>query len=235
VIIAIDGPAGSGKSSTARAVSRELGLLYLDTGAMYRAVALAFLRAGRSATPEAAAAVVPGLRIEVDHVNGRMHVFLDGEDVTTAIRQPEVGTMASRVSTLRTVREKLVAEQRRIGRSHPDGVVLDGRDIGTVVFPDADLKIFMVADPAVRARRRLRDLEAQDVDASFEEVLREIEARDRQDRERALAPLRQADDALMLDTTDRDFEDQVQFVVRHARERAPRESVENCSPTDDAA
>jgi cytidylate kinase len=235
VIIAIDGPAGSGKSSTARAVARELGLLYLDTGAMYRAVALAFLRAGREATPQAAADLLPDLRIEVDHVDGQMHVRLDGEDVTQAIRQPEVGTMASRVSTLRAVREKLVAEQRRIGRSRPDGVILDGRDIGTVVFPDADLKIFMVADAAVRARRRLRDLQEQGVEAAFDEVLQEIEERDRQDRERALAPLRQADDALVVDTTDRAFEQQVQFVVQHARERTSRESVENCSPTDDVA
>jgi cytidylate kinase len=164
-----------------------------------------------------------------------MQVFLNGEDVSAAIRQPEVGQMASRVSTLRAVREKLVAEQRRIGRSHPEGVVLDGRDIGTVVFPDADLKVFMVADPDVRSRRRLRDLRAQGHEATFEDVLREIEERDRQDRERDLAPLRRADDAITLDTTDRSFDDQVQFVVQRARERADPSAVKNCSPMDDAA
>lgn len=235
MIIAIDGPAGSGKSSTARAVARELGLLYLDTGAMYRAVALAFLRAGRRATPEAAADLLAGVHIGIAYVDGDMRVFLNDEDVSAAIRQPEVGQMASRVSTLRAVRDKLVAEQRRIGRGHPEGVVLDGRDIGTVVFPDADLKIFMVADPDVRARRRLQDLRAQGHEATFEDVLREIEGRDRQDRERDLAPLRRADDAVTLDTTGRRFDEQVQFVVQKARERAPHKVVENCSPTDDAA
>lgn len=216
-------------------MARELGLLYLDTGAMYRAVALAFLRAGRTVSPAAAAALLPKVHIGIEYVDGEMQVFLNGEDVSAAIRQPEVGQMASRVSTLRAVREKLVAEQRRIGRSHPEGVVLDGRDIGTVVFPDADLKVFMVADPDVRSRRRLRDLRAQGHEATFEDVLREIEERDRQDRERDLAPLRRADDAITLDTTDRSFDDQVQFVVQRARERADPSAVKNCSPMDDAA
>ncbi len=217
MIITIDGPSGSGKSTTARAVARRLGYLYLDTGAMYRAVALAFLRADAAATPEAAAELLPGLRVDVRYEDGDMRVFLDREDVTGAIRSQEVGTMASRVSKLAAVREKLVREQRRIAREREQsegGVVLDGRDTGTVVFPDADLKIYMQADAEVRARRRQAEYAERGRPVPYEEVYREIVERDRQDRERALAPLRKADDAVELDTTHRTIEEQVDFVVK---------------------
>ena len=141
MIVAIDGPAGSGKTTTAREVARRLGYLYLNTGAMYRAVALAFLRADTEASLEGAAALLPALRLDVRHEEGNMHIFLHDEDVTNAINRPEVGQMASQVAKLAAVRTKLVAEQCRLGTIYGQdpGVVLEGRDIGTVVFPEADV------------------------------------------------------------------------------------------------
>ena len=227
MIVAIDGPAGSGKSTTAGEVARRLGYLYLNTGAMYRAVALAFMRTDTEASPEGAAAVLPTLRLDVRHKEGEMCIFLGDEDVAKAIKRPEVGQMASQVGTLAAVRAKLVAEQRRLGRlDGPDpGVVLEGRDIGTVVFPEAEVKIFLVADPEVRARRRQDELIAGGTPVSFEEVLAEIRQRDRQDRERALSPLRKADDAIELDTSHRSIDAQVQFVIDCVREREKARSV----------
>lgn len=227
MIIAIDGPAGSGKSTTARAVAERLGYLYLNTGAMYRAVALAFLQRGVVATPEEAAILLPALRLDVRYDAGAMRVLLDDEDVTDELGRPEVGQGASRVGQFADVRARLVAEQQRLGRRYrrDPGVVLEGRDIGTVVFPDADVKIFMVADPAVRARRRQAELVARGVPASLDDVLAEILQRDRQDQERTLSPLRKADDAVELDTTGRSIDDQVQFVVDRVRERGDLQAV----------
>jgi cytidylate kinase len=223
LIVAIDGPAGSGKSTTARRVAKETGYLYLDTGAMYRATALAFLRRDREATSEAARAVLPDVQLGVKHERGEMRILLGDDDVTRAIRTPAISRLTSTISELRPVREKLVEEQRRIARRFASeeggGIVIDGRDIGTVVFPDADVKVFVVADPEVRARRRKRDLEADEVSVSFEEVLADIKERDRQDRRRDIAPLRRAEDAIELDTTHRSVEEQVQFVVDRIRER----------------
>ena len=224
MIVAIDGPASSGKSTTARAVAEELGLLYLDTGAMYRAVAVAFLRAGRDATPESARAVLPQLRLEIaEGEGGRMRVLLDGEDVVDRLREPEVTQLASEVSALPSVREKLVEEQRRVASEHEQaggGVVLDGRDIGTVVFPNADVKIFLIADAEVRARRRHAELEEKGKAPPWEEVLANIRRRDAQDRNRATSPLKKADDAIELDTTELSIEEQVEFVVGRVREQA---------------
>ena len=221
MIITIDGPSSSGKSTTARAVARRMEYLYLDTGAMYRAVALAFLRAEAPPTPEAAPAVLKEVRIDITYdEEGAMRVFLNQEEVTEAVRDETVGTMASRVSALRVVREKLVEEQRRLARHHETehgGIVLDGRDTGTVVFPDAELKIFMVAAAEERVRRRHAEYTAQGHEVSVEDVYQEIKERDRRDRERALAPLRKAEDAIELDTTDRTIEEQVDFVVEQAR------------------
>jgi cytidylate kinase len=153
--------------------------------------------------------------------------LLDDEDVTDALGRPDVGEGASRVGQLAAVRERLVAEQQRLGRRYrrDPGVVLEGRDIGTVVFPDADVKIFMVADPEVRARRRQAELVARGVPASFDVVLAEILQRDRRDRERALSPLRKADDAVELDTTGRSVDAQVQFVIDRVRERGDLRAV----------
>jgi len=216
VIITIDGPAGSGKSTTARGVARRLDYVYLDTGAMYRAVALAFLRAGADPTGDGARAVLPDLRMDVRYDEDRMRVFLDGTEITSRLRTPEVGRIVGEVATLRPVRERMVDEQRRIGREKEEvygGVVLDGRDTGTVVFPEADLKIYMMADLEERARRRRQEYREQGKDVSLAEVKEEIEERDERDRTREIAPLRRADDAVAFDSTDCTIEDQVQFVV----------------------
>ena len=222
MIITIDGPAGSGKSTTARRVAEALQYVYLDTGAMYRAVALAFLRTDTPPTPAAADDVLAALALDVRYEDDGMHVFLGEEDVTAKIRTSEVGGMASEISSLRAVRERLVEAQRRIGyeqEARHGGVILDGRDTGTVVFPDADLKVFMVADVEVRARRRRREYAAEGREVPLDEIRSQIEARDRRDRNRDIAPLRRADDAVELDTTDRSIDDQVAFVVDRVKQR----------------
>lgn len=225
MIVTIDGPAGSGKSTTARRAASRLGYVYLDTGAMYRAVALAFLRAGAEATSEGATAVLPSTDIDVRYEADGMHVFLNGQDVTDDLRTAEVGGIVSQISTLAPVRTHMVDEQRRIGHEKAEahgGVVLDGRDTGTVVFPDADVKIFMVADLDERARRRKQEYEEAGQQISLEEVRAEIEERDRRDRNRDIAPLRRAEDAILLDTTDRTIAEQVAFVVDHVKARFPQ-------------
>ncbi|PEN15111.1 cytidylate kinase [Longibacter salinarum] len=216
MIVTIDGPAGSGKSTTARAAADRLGFVYLDTGAMYRAIALAFIRRDAEGTPDEARAILPDVRVDIRYRDNDMRVVLDGEDVSGTIRTAEVGNMASQISALQSVREKLLDTQRRVGREQAEkhgGVVLDGRDTGTVVFPDADVKIFMVADARERARRRLEEYQKQGEDVTFESVLREIEERDEADRTREIAPLKRADDAVELDTTSRSIDEQVGFVV----------------------
>ncbi|WP_457653503.1 (d)CMP kinase [Rhodocaloribacter sp.] len=228
MIIAIDGPSGSGKSTTARKLAERLGYLYLDTGAMYRAIALAFLRSGWEPTPENARKLLARMRLDVMHRNGGMRVFLDGEDVSDRIRTPEVSAMASRVSALEPVRKKMVEAQRRIARDFTakgGGVVVEGRDIGTVVFPDADVKVFMVADPLERARRRQVELKARGREVDLDTVLAELEQRDRQDAERALAPLRKAEDAIELDTTSLTPDEQVAFIFNKVRERIQASKV----------
>ncbi len=230
MVIAIDGPAGSGKSTTARLVARELGFQYLDTGAMYRAIALAFLREGIPFTEEAARAFVSKLSIDLVPSEEGLRVFLNGEDVTEEIRSPEVSRAASKVSALMAVREALVKIQRRIARKFEEeygGVVVDGRDIGTVVFPDAEVKVFMVASPEVRARRRYEELRRQGKDVTYEEVLQEILERDRRDTERAISPLRKASDAVELDTTNMSIEEQVRFVLDLVKERQKGKNVTN--------
>ncbi len=224
MIVTIDGPAGSGKSTTARAVADRMDFVYLDTGAMYRALALAFLRADADPTADAAAGLLPSVRVDVRYTGDEMRVELNGDDVSGAIRTGEVGTMASQISALSAVRDKLLGTQRRVGREQAaqhGGVVLDGRDTGTVVFPDADLKIFMVADPSERARRRFEEYRRQGESVTFEEVLEEIEARDEADRSRDIAPLKRADDAVELDTTSRTIEEQVDAVVEHIEKARP--------------
>jgi cytidylate kinase len=221
MIVTIDGPAGSGKSTTARGVAEALDFVYLDTGAMYRTVALGVLRAEESVSAEAVENVLPSIDVDVKYQGDTMHVFLDGEDVTGKIRTPEVGAVVSDISTLRPVRERMVREQRRIGFEQEErhgGVVLDGRDTGTVVFPDAPVKIFMEADLDERARRRQKEYASEGEDVPLAEVRREIAERDQQDRNREIAPLRRAEDAILLDTTHRTIESQVAFVVDRVKE-----------------
>ena len=222
VIITIDGPAGSGKSTTARGVADRLDYVYLDTGAMYRTVALGFLRAEADASAEAAQEVLPDVTVDVQYQADAMHVFLNGEDVSDRIRTPEVGAIVSDISTLRAVRERMVKEQRRIGFEQEEehgGVVLDGRDTGTVVFPDADVKVFMEADLDERARRRQKEYASNGKTVSLSDVRDEIARRDEQDRNREIAPLRRADDAIGLDSTDLTIDGQIAFVVDRVKQR----------------
>ena len=204
--VAIDGPAGAGKSTLARKLAEKLGFLYVDTGAIYRTVALAVLRAG--VDPSDGGGVVPllkDLEIRMGYgQDGVQRMYLAGEDVSEAIRVHEVSQRASQVAALPEVRAFLLDFQRRQAREH--SVVMDGRDIGTVVLPDADVKIFLTASPEVRAKRRLLELEQRGQPAQYEQILQDIQDRDRQDRNRAAAPLRQAEDAVLLDTSGLDLE-----------------------------
>jgi len=202
IIVAVDGPAGAGKSTVARLCAERLGFALVDTGALYRAVALRARRAGLDWTDEpAVAALAASLRIEFRLENGVNHILIDGEDATDAIRSPEMSRGASMVSARPAVRAALLELQRRLARAEPRGAVLEGRDIGTVVFPDAPVKVFLTASPEERARRRHEELHAKGSDVSFESVLADQIARDRDDSTRAVAPLRPADDALILDST----------------------------------
>lgn len=205
MIIAIDGPAGAGKSSVSRLLAQRLGFIRVDTGALYRAIALCALRAEIDAQEGAALkSLLEGL--DVDQKNGE--VFLNGVLERESLRQPEVSRAASDFATLPSVREKLLDLQRHIGRSCDS--IVDGRDIGTVVFPDAPLKIYLTASAQARAKRRLRELQDKGIERPFEEVLSEIEERDRQDMSREIAPLKQADDAHLVDATDLNLEEVVE-------------------------
>ena len=202
--IAIDGPAGAGKSTLARKLAEKLGFLYVDTGAIYRTVALKAL--WEKADPADPAQVVPlleGLEIHMGYEDGVQKMYLEGEDVSGAIRRHKVSGAASQVSAIPEVRAFLLEFQRKLARE--SSVVMDGRDIGTVVLPDADVKIFLTAAPEARARRRLLELEQRGEAADFDTILRDIKERDYQDEHRPIAPLKQAADAVLLDTTDLDL------------------------------
>ena len=204
--IAIDGPAGAGKSTLARQAAKELGFLYVDTGAIYRTVALKAVRAGADpSVPEQVIPLLETMDIRMDYgPDGEQRMFLDGEDVSKAIREHRISGLASKVSAIPEVREFLLDFQRKQAREN--NVLMDGRDIGTVVLPNADVKIFLTATPEERASRRLYDLEMRGQKADFETVLRDIIQRDEQDMNRAVAPLKQAEDAVLLDTTQMDLE-----------------------------
>jgi cytidylate kinase len=219
LIIAIDGPVGSGKSTVARRVAALLGYTHLDSGAMYRAVGLKALRCGVPLdSPERLSKLAEGAHIDLTPQAGKLSVILDGEDVTDAIRAPEVSHAASVVAVVPGVRHPMVAEQRRAGEK--GGVVMEGRDIGSVVFPHADLKIFLDASPEVRAGRRQRELEEKGEPMEFEKVLEEVHLRDRRDREREMSPLVRAADAVVVDNTAMDAEETARAIVLLAREKA---------------
>ncbi len=216
IIIAIDGPAASGKSTTAKQVASQLGYLHIDTGAMYRAMALKVLRSKIDPNDAARVASLAGTTtVRLMLRDGKVRVVLDGEEVSGEIRLPEVTNMVSAVSTVSEVRSLMVKEQRAMGNE--GGIVLEGRDIGTVVFPNADLKIFMRADARERAVRRKKELATKGVEISIEELEKEILERDRIDSGRAVSPLTKAADAVELDTTHRSIEEQVNFIVEKAR------------------
>ena len=215
--IAIDGPAGAGKSTVAKALARELGAMYLDTGAMYRAFGLAMLRAGVGLEDHAAiAARANDVNVAVDYVDGAQRILLEGEDVSRAIREPAVSEAASATSAVPEVRHRMVSLQREIAEGH--SVIMDGRDIGTAVLPNATLKIFLTASAAVRARRRCDELRQKGMPEPYEKVLREMEERDWRDTHRAASPLRPAEDAVTVDTSDMDEAQVIETLKRMALE-----------------
>jgi len=218
LIIAVDGPSGAGKSTLGRLLARSLGLLYLDTGAMYRAVALAVMRAGVSLADHGRIAeVARRADIQLEGDPDSLQVRLDGADVSAEIRGEQAGHAASVVSAIPEVRRELVRRQREMGAS--GGVVLDGRDIGTVVFPDADVKFFLTADPAERARRRFDEDRLKSRAQTYEETLADLTARDRRDESRADSPLKKADDAVVVDTTGRTIDEVFRHMLGVVRER----------------
>lgn len=214
LVIAIDGPAASGKSTTAQRVARRLGYTYIDTGAMYRAVTLAALDAGIDPSDrDAVEALTDSLSIEFEQSDGdgSLCTILDRRDVSREIRSPEVTAAVSLVSSYPGVREHLVGQQQRMGKK--GGVVLDGRDIGTVVFPDADIKIFMVADLRARAERRHAELQQRGAELHVDDLLNELAERDRSDSSRDLSPMKKAPDAIEIDTSGLSIDDQVEYVL----------------------
>lgn len=215
IIIAIDGPAGSGKSTTARLVAKKLGFLYVDTGAMYRAVTLAWLREGKP-NIDTFLMHLPDISMILEPDSHQQRTLLDGEDVTNDIRTSEVTEEVSFISSLKAVREKMVSLQRNIGKSQ--NVVMDGRDIGTAVFPQANLKIFMIADIEKRAIRRLQEMQNKHSDnlPTIEELIQKMKERDQYDSNREIDPLKMADDAILLDTTDLTIEDQANAIISQA-------------------
>ncbi len=217
--IAIDGPGGAGKSTVARAVAKQLGFIYVDTGAIYRAIGLKFVRTGKSFTNENIISVLPGTELSLTHIDGEQHIIIDGEDVSSLIRTQEISSAASKVSAVPEVRAFLLDLQRDIARKN--NVIMDGRDVGTVILPNAEVKIFLTANVEIRARRRHRELMAKGLETpdTFERVLKEVAERDKADSERATAPLKPAEDAVLVDTSDMDFEQSVQTVINIIRRK----------------
>lgn len=213
VSVAIDGPAGAGKSTLARRLAAELGYIYVDTGAMFRTIGLYALRAGKNPKDnEAVNALLPEISLKFAFIEGEQHIYLNGEDVSTAIRTEEVGMAASAVGANPEVRAFLLGMQRDMAKTQD--VLMDGRDIGTVVLPDATVKIFLTASPEARATRRWKEYQQKGVEVSYEEVLADVRQRDYQDTHRAAAPLRQADDAQLLDTSEMNFEQSLEAMKK---------------------
>ena len=205
VSVAIDGPAGAGKSTLARRLAAELGYIYVDTGAMFRTIGLYALRAGKDPKDnEAVNTLLPEIELHFAFIDGEQHIYLGEEDVSTAIRTEEAGMAASAVGANPAVRAYLLDTQRNMAKTQ--NVLMDGRDIGTVVLPDATVKIFLTASPEARATRRWKEYQAKGMPNTYEEVLEDVKQRDYQDTHRAAAPLRQAEDAVLLDTSELNFE-----------------------------
>lgn len=218
LIIAIDGPSGAGKSTLAKRLAKDLGFIYLDTGAMYRALALkVLLQAVDLADDNRLGSLVDETEIDLRQRAGNLEVLLDGEDVSGQIRTPEVSQMASKVSALKKVRDRMLLLQRAMGQR--GNVVAEGRDIGTVIFPQAEVKIFLDASPQERARRRCQELKAAGRPVDLAETLREIEERDKRDSERDIAPLCKAEDALLVDSSSVDAEQVAALVLKRVKNK----------------
>lgn len=223
IIVAIDGYSSCGKSTIAKALAKYAGYTYVDTGAMYRAVALyAFRLLGNEAIRrEAVIPILTNIHIGFIQAADGQHVTLNGEDVESQIRTLEIGNLASQISTIKEVRAFLVAQQQAMGEKK--GIVMDGRDIGTVVFPNAELKLFLTASPEVRAERRFKELLAKGEEPVFEDVLRDTNDRDYRDTHRAESPLRQADDAVVVDNSNMTREEQMEYIIDVFRRRSQSE------------
>ena len=221
MIVAIDGPAGSGKSTTAKLVGMKMNFLYIDTGAMYRAMTVKVKKSGVGYDDrDGICSLLPDTVIDqrIDEITGDTKTFLDGVDVSQEIRTPEISKGVTSVCEIKEVREKLVSLQREMGKKK--NVILDGRDIGTVVFPDADMKFFMVADIDIRAKRRLAELNAKGIDTTFEEVRNDIERRDKRDSSRSNSPLKPAEDAILIDTGDLTIQEQSEIIFNYIMQRS---------------
>lgn len=215
--IAIDGPAGAGKSTISKKVAKELGFVYIDTGAMYRTVGLKAVRCGiDTKDAEGVGLILPALDFDIRHEGVEQHIYLDGENVSDKIRTPEISMAASNVSAIPAVRVALVELQRKLAENHD--VVMDGRDIGTFVLPDAEIKIFLTASVEARAKRRYDELIGKGENVNFEDVKKDMEIRDYNDSHRDVSPLKVADGATIIDTSELNLEESIQKVTEFVRE-----------------
>lgn len=216
--VAIDGPAGAGKSTISRKAAAELGYIYIDTGALYRTVGLNALRLGVDIQNDDAviSTLTDDLKVELRFIDGEQRMFLNDEDVSTAIRTPEASMAASRVSAVPKVRQYLFDLQKNLAKNN--NCIMDGRDIGTVVLPDADVKIFLTASPEARAQRRYKELLEKGMEASYDDVLADMIKRDYDDSHRAIAPLKQADDAILCDTSEIDLQQSIDLIINTIKE-----------------
>lgn len=215
--VAIDGPAGAGKSTISRRAASELGYIYIDTGALYRTVGVAAMRENKLGTQSDIESVLTDtLSVELRFENGIQKMYLNGEDVSEEIRTPEASMAASKVSAVPAVRAYLFDLQKKIAKEN--NCIMDGRDIGTVVLPDADVKVFLTASPEARAKRRYKELTEKGSDVKYEDVLSDMIKRDYDDSHRAIAPLKQAEDAILVDTSDIGLEESIQLIIRTIKE-----------------
>ena len=214
--VAIDGPAGAGKSTIAKAAAKALGYIYVDTGALYRTVALGAVRAGVLESDDGIAALLPNLQGDLKLVDGSQHVYLNGDDVSDLIRTPEISMGASKVSAVPAVRAFLLDLQRDLAKKN--NVIMDGRDIATVVLPNAQVKIFLSATPECRARRRYKELVEKGQTVTYEEVLADVNRRDYQDSHREIAPLKPSADSIMADTSELDLQQSTDLIINIIRE-----------------